>query len=63
MEMTPRQRVLNAFNGKEVDVAPVIPANLIITRKLRDKIGYFFPEAHYNAELNLSNTTVDVMVR
>ena len=54
---------LSAFNGKEFDVAPVIPANLIITRKLRDKIGYFFPEAHYNAELNLSNTTVDVMVR
>ena len=43
MEMTPRQRVLNAFNGKEVDVAPVIPANSIITRELQDKIGYFFP--------------------
>ena len=62
MEMTPRQRVLNAFNGKEVDVAPVIPANSIITRELQDKIGYFFPEAHHNAEvmteLALANHTV-----
>ena len=45
MEMTPCQRVLKAFNGKEVDVAPVIPSNSIITRELQDKIGYFFPEA------------------
>ena len=62
MELTPRQRVLNAFNGKEVDVAPVIPANSIITRELQDKIGYFFPEAHHNAEvmteLALANHTV-----
>ena len=62
MGMTPRQRVLNAFNGKEVDVAPVIPANSIITRELQDKIGYFFPEAHHNAEvmteLALANHTV-----
>ena len=62
MGMTPRQRVLNAFNGKEIDVAPVIPANSIITRELQDKIGYFFPEAHHNAEvmteLALANHTV-----
>ena len=62
MGLTPRQRVLNAFNGKEVDVAPVIPANSIITRELQDKIGYFFPEAHHNAEvmteLALANHTV-----
>ena len=62
MGLTPRQRVLNAFNGKEVDVAPVIPANSIITRGLQDKIGYFFPDAHHNAEvmteLALANHTV-----
>ena len=62
MGLTPRQRVLDAFNGKEVDVAPVIPANSIITRELQDKIGYFFPEAHHNAEvmteLALANHTV-----
>ena len=62
MAMTSHQRVLNAFNGKEVDVAPVIPANSIITREVQDKIGYFFPEAHHNAEvmteLALSNHTV-----
>jgi MtaA/CmuA family methyltransferase len=62
MEMTPRQRVLNALNGEEVDVAPVIPANSIITRELQDKIGNFSPEAHRNAEvmteLALANYTV-----
>jgi len=62
MDLTARQRVLNALNGEEVDVAPVIPANSIITRELQDKIGNFFPEAHRNAEvmteLALANYTV-----
>ena len=51
MEMTSCWRVLNAFNGKRVDVAPVIPANSIITKELQNMIGCFFPEAHQNAEV------------
>ena len=50
MELTPRQRVLNALNGEEVDVAPVANPNSIVTREMEDLVGAYFPEAHHNAE-------------
>ena len=50
MDLTPRQRVLNALNGEEVDVAPVANPNSIVTRDMQDLVGAYFPEAHHNAE-------------
>ena len=50
MDLTPRQRVLNALNGEEVDVAPVANPNSIVTREMQDLVGAYFPEAHHNAE-------------
>ena len=50
MELTPRQRVLNALKGEEVDMAPVANPNSIVTREMQDLVGAYFPEAHHNAE-------------
>jgi [methyl-Co(III) methanol-specific corrinoid protein]:coenzyme M methyltransferase len=43
--------VLNALNGKEVDMAPVANPNSIVTREMQDRVGAYFPEAHHNAEV------------
>ena len=51
MTMTSRERVLNALNRREVDIAPVANPNSIITREMQDKVGAYFPEAHHNAEV------------
>ena len=51
MAMTSRERVLNALNRREVDIAPVANPNSIITREMQDKVGAYFPEAHHNAEV------------
>lgn len=50
MALTPRQRVLNALNGEEVDIAPVANPNSIVTREMQELVGAYFPEAHRNAE-------------
>ena len=51
MTLTSRQRVLNALNGDEVDIAPVANPNSIVTRELQDEVKAYFPEAHHNAEI------------
>ena len=51
MAMTSRERVLNALNRREVDIAPVANPNSIVTREMQDKVGAYFPEAHHNAEI------------
>jgi len=51
MAMTSRERVVNALNGREVDIAPVANPNSIVTREMQDKVGAYFPEAHHNAEI------------
>ena len=62
MELTPRQRVLNALNGEEVDIVPVANPNSIVTREMQDLVGAYFPEAHHNAdamtELALAGHTI-----
>jgi len=51
MTMTSRERVMNALNRQEVDMAPVANPNSIVTREMQDKVGAYFPEAHHNAEV------------
>ena len=51
MTLTSRQRVLNALNGDEVDMAPVANPNSIVTRELQDEVRAYFPEAHHDAEI------------
>ena len=51
MTLTCRQRVLNALNGGEVDIAPVANPNSIVTRELQDEVRAYFPDAHHDAEI------------
>ena len=50
-QLTPRQRVLNALSGREVDIAPVANPSPIVTVELQEKAGAFFPQANCEPEL------------
>ena len=49
MQLTSRQRFVNALLGRRVDRAPVANPNTIVTVELQDRAGARFPEAHLNA--------------
>ncbi|MBN1785727.1 MAG: MtaA/CmuA family methyltransferase [Candidatus Methanofastidiosa archaeon] len=44
--MTPKERLLNAINGKRVDHAPVVSFTQTGTKDLMDNISVYWPEAH-----------------
>ena len=49
MQLTSRERFLNALLRREVDRAPVANVNSIVTVELQKKANAFFPEAHVNS--------------
>jgi MtaA/CmuA family methyltransferase len=51
MQLTPRQRFLNALLRREVDRAPVANPNTIVTVELQERVNAFFPDAHNNPEV------------
>ena len=51
MELSPRQRFLNALFGRKVDRAPVANPNTIVTLELQERANAFFPDAHSNPEI------------
>lgn len=51
MQLTPRQRFLNALHRLEVDRAPVANPNSLVTVELQERAGAFFPDAHHNPEI------------
>ena len=51
MQLTPRQRFLNALMRREVDRAPVANPNSLVTVELQERADAFFPEAHHNPEI------------
>jgi [methyl-Co(III) methanol-specific corrinoid protein]:coenzyme M methyltransferase len=51
VQLTPRQRFLNALQRSEVDRAPVANPNSIVTVELQEKAQAYFPEAHYKPEI------------
>ena len=48
--MLPKERVLNAILGKEVDHIPATCVNSTATLDQMEKIGVYWPEAHVNPE-------------
>jgi len=51
MQLTSRERFLNALLRREVDRAPVANVNSIVTVELQERAGAFFPEAHHQPEI------------
>lgn len=51
-KMTPRERVLNALEGKPVDRPPVANPTSIMTVELMDMVDAPFPDAHRDPEVN-----------
>jgi|WetSurMetagenome_2_1015567.scaffolds.fasta_scaffold258954_1 MtaA/CmuA family methyltransferase len=48
MQLSSRQRFLNALLKRAVDRAPVANPNTIVTVELQEKADAYFPEAHFN---------------
>ncbi len=51
-KLSPRQRVLNALEGKPVDRPPVANPTSVATVEMMDLVDAYFPEANRNAEMN-----------
>jgi MtaA/CmuA family methyltransferase len=51
MQLSPRNRFLNALLRKNVDRAPVANPNTIVTVELQERAKAFFPEAHIHPEI------------
>lgn len=49
--MTPKERLLNAINGKKVDKVPVVSVTQTGTKDLMDISGVNWPDAHKDPEL------------
>jgi [methyl-Co(III) methanol-specific corrinoid protein]:coenzyme M methyltransferase len=48
MNLTPRERFMNALAGYPVDRTPVASPTSIVTAELEDLVGAHFPEAHHD---------------
>lgn len=60
--MTPKERMLNALAGKQVDRIPIGGIVTSITAELEDYVEIYFPEAHKDASLmsELASAVYDV---